>query len=52
MLWATPQTWYSKYPSAPLNFLCSQSLAKLNDSEKGFAIEPDFLKDYRDNLFK
>lgn len=52
MLWATPQTWYAKYPNTPLNFLSSQSLSHLNDPNRGFAVEPDFLKDYKEGLLK
>lgn len=52
MLWATPNTWYAKYPKTPLNFLSGQTLANLNSPNKGVAFESDFLSDYKDNLLK
>lgn len=52
MLWATPQTWYSKYPDTPLSFLSAQSLKTLSDRTYGFGFENMFLNDYKDNLMK
>jgi len=52
MLWATPNTWYAKYPNTPLNFLSSQALSDLNNSKKGYGFESNFLGDYKDNLLK
>ena len=36
MLWATPQTWYSRFPNIPLNFLSSQTLTNLTNKSKGY----------------
>lgn len=52
MLWATPQTWYAKYPNIPLNFLSAQTLANLTNSNNGYAFEDKFLAEYKDNLMK
>jgi hypothetical protein len=52
MLWATPQTWYSRYPDVKLNFLSGETLSNLVDTSKGFGIEKGFLKEYQDNLLK
>lgn len=52
MLWATPQTWYAKYPNIPLNFLSGETLTTLTNPNKGFSFEDKFLIDYKDNLLK
>jgi hypothetical protein len=52
MLWATPQTWYTKYPNIPLNFLSGETLTALTNPKKGFGFEDNFLIDYKDNLMK
>lgn len=52
MLWATPNTWYSRYPDTALDFLSSSALYQLNDSSKGFGIVRNFLLDFKDNLEK
>lgn len=52
MLWATPQTWFSRYPDTPLNFLSGQTLTDLTNKTKGFGFEEKFLEDYKENLMK
>jgi len=52
MLWATPQTWFSRYPDTSLNFLSAQTLTDLTNKSKGFGFEEKFLDDYKENLMK
>ena len=44
MLWATPNTWYAKYPNTKLDFISSESLQTINNPKKGYCIEKAFLK--------
>ena len=40
-LWATPQTWYQKYPHIQLNFLESNTLSSI--ASNGYAVQRNYL---------
>ncbi len=52
MLWATPNTWYERYPDIKLDFIPSKCLSTLNDPLKGYALVNKFIDQYKYNLRK